>query len=320
MSIYNSIYTGEQIDERLGKTDDIVKIVPNTDEGIDDDLRTIEIDDVVYRIPSSVNVVGNDSVGIPSETLNTITIGNKTYLIPKGVDVIGNPSSTTPTEELNSIKIGNVTYSIPENTPAEIGTEVVANPAGTPSINLTKVKIDDTIYGIPSGTKVIANPSGGSTTYLRLVSIDGSYYKIPSEVQGNPSNSAQVDLRRLKIGTVVYAIPPKVEPNAAVTNPNPLTTMKVGDAQFNLAFGKGKSIEFRNVGNFESLYALTTEGLKDIKDIQSSGDITLNNCIIIFAQLPSTTTMYPATNLLKIADHHKVYTYLANKDGYVDAP
>lgn len=60
--------------------------------------------------------------------------------------------------------------------------DVVANPSGTGSTDLTKLKVGNDIYNIPSG--------GGGT-----------------EVEANPSEPATDDLNTIKIGETVYDIP-----------------------------------------------------------------------------------------------------------------
>lgn len=73
------------------------------------------------------------------------------------------------------------------------GTEVEANPSGTPSADLAKLGINGIIYGIPSGDEVEANPSGTGDTDLTKLGINGTIYNIPSG-GGGDSNYTEVSL------------------------------------------------------------------------------------------------------------------------------
>ena len=61
------------------------------------------------------------------------------------------------------------------------GTTVVANPEGEASADLTKLKVDSTIYGIPEAVDVEANPSGTATTDLTKLKVDSTIYGIPAQ-------------------------------------------------------------------------------------------------------------------------------------------
>ena len=69
------------------------------------------------------------------------------------IDVEANPSDSG-TEDLTKLKVGNTVYDIPSGGG---GTEVVANPSGTATDDLNTIKIGNTIYDIPGG-----GGSGGS--------------------------------------------------------------------------------------------------------------------------------------------------------------
>lgn len=60
--------------------------------------------------------------------------------------------------------------------------DVEANPSGTGATDLTKLKVGDDIYNIPSGgggTTVVANPSGTATDELEKIKIGQTIYSLP---------------------------------------------------------------------------------------------------------------------------------------------
>ena len=61
------------------------------------------------------------------------------------------------------------------------GTEVVANPEGEATTDLTKLQVDDTIYGIPEGTEVVANPTlAGTESALTGLQVGDTKYAVVS--------------------------------------------------------------------------------------------------------------------------------------------
>ena len=54
--------------------------------------------------------------------------------------------------------------------------DVVANPEGEATADLSKVQIDGTIYGV---SVVDANPTGTASTLLKKIGIDGTNYNVP---------------------------------------------------------------------------------------------------------------------------------------------
>ena len=65
--------------------------------------------------------------------------------------------------------------------PDDIGTEVVANPTGTATSDLEKLKVGETIYGIPEGTNVVANPTlAGTESALTGLEVGSTKYKVDS--------------------------------------------------------------------------------------------------------------------------------------------
>ena len=70
------------------------------------------------------------------------------------------------------------------------GTEVVANPEGEATTDLTKLQVDDTIYGIPEGTNVVANPTlEGTESALTGLLVDDTKYAVVSGMT-NPMTTA----------------------------------------------------------------------------------------------------------------------------------
>ena len=63
------------------------------------------------------------------------------------------------------------------------GTTVVANPTESSTTNLTKLKVDNTVYNVPQGgggTTVVANPTlTGSETDLTALQVGDTKYKVP---------------------------------------------------------------------------------------------------------------------------------------------
>ena len=60
------------------------------------------------------------------------------------------------------------------------GADVEANPEGEATTDLTKLKVDDTIYGIPEGTEVVANPTlAGTESALTGLQVGDTKYKVP---------------------------------------------------------------------------------------------------------------------------------------------
>lgn len=58
--------------------------------------------------------------------------------------------------------------------------DVVANPTGEASTDLTKLAVDGTIYAIPDGTPVEANPEGEASGNLSSIGIGDTKYNIPT--------------------------------------------------------------------------------------------------------------------------------------------
>lgn len=66
---------------------------------------------------------------------------------------------------------------------------VEANPSGTASSELTKLRIGDSIYSLPDGVNVVANPQQTGTIDLTSIQIDQTVYNIP---QGGGGSGATI--------------------------------------------------------------------------------------------------------------------------------
>ena len=61
------------------------------------------------------------------------------------------------------------------------GTDVEANPEGTATTDLEKLKVGETIYGIPEGTNVVANPTlAGTESALTGLQVGDTKYAVES--------------------------------------------------------------------------------------------------------------------------------------------
>lgn len=60
-----------------------------------------------------------------------------------------------------------------------VAVNIEANPSGTPTETLTKLKIDNTIYGVDAGgTEVEANPAGAATDTLTKLKVGNTVYGV----------------------------------------------------------------------------------------------------------------------------------------------
>ena len=96
-----------------------------------------------------------------------------------------------------------------ENKSDEGGTVVEANPQDQATTDLTKLKVANTIYGIPQGTAVEANPSGEGTADLTKLRVGNTIYDIPeggTDVEANPTGTATDELDSIRIGNDIFSI------------------------------------------------------------------------------------------------------------------
>ena len=86
-----------------------------------------------------------------------------------------------------------------------------ANPSGSATDTLYRLKIFDTIYGLSGGgggADVEANPTGTPTDTLDALRVDDNIYEVekPIPVEANPSGSVTDTLEKIKIGQTIYGI------------------------------------------------------------------------------------------------------------------
>lgn len=85
-----------------------------------------------------------------------------------------------------------------------------ANPSGSATDTLYRLKIFDTIYGLSDGggADVEANPTGTPTDTLDALRVDDSIYSVekPIPVEANPSGSATDSLEKIKIGSTIFDV------------------------------------------------------------------------------------------------------------------
>ena len=95
------------------------------------------------------------------------------------------------------------------------GADVEANPEGEATADLTKLKVDDTIYGIPEGTEVVANPTlAGTESALTGLQVGDTKYKVPEgyEIHSYTAKSystSDSDFTQLK-NDIINCMPIKV--------------------------------------------------------------------------------------------------------------
>ena len=161
--------------------------------------------DGTYYLNYNGNFTGIVDVDVGSE-LGVWTVGadgfysGTSVLKPSDISVTGNIRAadfyvgTSTTTTLSSILNGkqdtlipgtNITIDPTTNTiSASSGTEVEANPSGTPTDTLTTIEIDNTIYDIDGGTDVEANPVETATDMLNSIKIDNTVYDISGGTGG----------------------------------------------------------------------------------------------------------------------------------------
>lgn len=125
--------------------------------------------------------------------------GGETYEAGDNISIVDGVISATDTDEIAELEDVNLTnpangeilkYNATthkwENAEESGGSDVEANPSGTPTDTLTKLGINGTIYGFQGGgggSSVIANPSGTPTASLSKIEIDGVIYGITSGIE-----------------------------------------------------------------------------------------------------------------------------------------
>ena len=140
---------------------------------------------LIYDSTNSEWVNGDvgDSVSV-TQTLGsgtkvgTVTInGSGTDLYaPTPTDVEANPSSTGSTD-LTKLKVGSTTYNIPSGGSTVSVSQTLSS--GTEVAGITVNGTETKLYA-PTPTNVVANPSGTATTDLTKLTVGSTIYNIPS--------------------------------------------------------------------------------------------------------------------------------------------
>ena len=203
------------------------------------------------------------------------------------------------------------------------GAKVIANPGGSPSVNLNTVRIGSTDYAIHSGgggggSSVTPNPAGAATDTLDKVDIDGTIYDIPSGVDTSDLIASEYDPTvSYAAGDVVTHDGTLYEITAATTGPwdptkaTPTTCVEIAQNAVSTA------------ENIEALYAALGTFYEDT----ASAELTTSSTTKDY--LPGTRrTLTPGSWLITFNatfDTHELgskqrglYTYI-DKDGTVIA-
>lgn len=135
--------------------------------------------------------------------------------IVSGKDILSNTNLVGSGKDVVAFVIQLSEYTDDFVTKDELSEYIVGNPDESPDETLTKLKVDDTVYSIPSGgggTTVIPNPQGETPTDdLETVKIGDVVYDIPSggggsEVEANPIGEPSSRLIKLGVDGVVYSV------------------------------------------------------------------------------------------------------------------
>jgi len=153
-------------------------------------LNAANLNDLENRIEAGINSGGGGGSTVVVEQIQTtgtkiakITVdgeGTDLYAPNRGGSTVTVKTIQKSGNKLATITVNGVGNDLYSPLPPDPGTKVVANPSGTSSTNLAKVKIDDAIYNIPSGPTVVANPSGPASTDLNSLQVGNVIYDIPS--------------------------------------------------------------------------------------------------------------------------------------------
>ena len=153
-------------------------------------LNAANLNDLENRIEAGINSGGGGGSTVVVEQIQTtgtkiakITVdgeGTDLYAPNGGGSTVTVKTIQKTGNKLATITVNGIANDVYSPLPPEPGTKVVANPSGTSSTNLAKVKIDDAIYNIPTGPTVVANPSGTASTDLNSLQVGNVIYNIPS--------------------------------------------------------------------------------------------------------------------------------------------
>ena len=124
MAVYNSNYTGAQVDAAVGKVSDITKTAQQINElnqvnanptlaGTEAALEGIEVGSTKYQVEQPINVVANPTLAGTEAALEGIEVGSTKYKVEQPINVVANPTLAGTEEDLTGIQIGTTKYAIP---------------------------------------------------------------------------------------------------------------------------------------------------------------------------------------------------------------
>lgn len=145
-----------------------------------------------FAVPSYTNDNHNDTLVVVLKFIKPSfnNVLNRDKLI------FNKPNVYNPNHELENLVLDDVSYALPK---------IEANPDGTATEQLDKIKIRDDIYSVAAS--VIANPGGSTSADLTALRVGGSNYAV-SNVKANPSGSpTSGDLNKLEIDGSIFSIP-----------------------------------------------------------------------------------------------------------------
>jgi len=160
-SVDNGIVTTEDFADLSGQVNANTQAISDLKE----DLASLDT-----KLSSDINDVNNDlqdtKQDIATNTQNIATNAGNIAALDDRVDALegnaveANPSDN-PTATLTKLKVNDVVYDVPSGGGGGGGTTVIANPSGQASADLEKLQVGNIIYGIPSG--------GGGASHDELI-------------------------------------------------------------------------------------------------------------------------------------------------------
>lgn len=196
------------------------------------------------------------------------------------IDVEANPSDSG-TADLTKLKVGNTIYDIPSGGG---GTEVEANPSDPPTDDLTTIKIGDTVYDIPGGGGSGGNPG------LNVIETYGS--------AGSKSYAIEKAGLYAIFATVTY------QGSCTITLPNDAITVYSNDLTVSSRISKYLIVELQ--ANSTVTIAMTVSQWNGC----CSGVIALKN--IEINQVADSISKADTTASLTLPDDDKMYLVLAS--------
>ena len=190
-------------------TDDLGNVVANPSGSATTSLTKLEVDGTIYGISGGG---GGGSTVVVTPTLQSgtkvadIEVDNVTSTLyaPTPTEVEANPSGTG-TATLSKLKVGSTTYNVSQGG----GSTVTVSQTLSSGTEVAGIIVDgnETKLYAPTPTNVVANPSGQATTELDKLTVGSTIYKIPDDVEANPTATGTTDLNKLRVGSTTYNIP-----------------------------------------------------------------------------------------------------------------